>query len=396
MRVALISSLFPPYAIGGAEQVAAQLALAIQKLGHHVEVISTGKKTEQDFWERIRIWRIAPWNLYWSFGKEEKRPGGLTRAAWHAVDLWNPTTLRPLRQALESIRPDVVNTHNIDGLSPLVWGEARRRTAALVHTLHDYHLLCPRATMQRGDGELCERLCPACRVYARYYRRFQKHVRILAAPARAIAEMHRLIGWTEPEIRIIPNAVDVDAIEDHSEAARGPLRVLFLSRLVREKGCETLLAALPMFRDAAFEFHIAGRGDYEPQFQQAGHSMPNVTWHGFVEGRAKHELLANTDVFLQLSQCRENAPLTLIEARCHGLYLVGTEIGGIPELIEGPGAGRLIPPGNPKALVVALEEIAAEKHAIRAARAGRVRLARGYGTREMAELYLHAFRSLLG
>jgi glycosyltransferase involved in cell wall biosynthesis len=250
--------------------------------------------------------------------------------------------------------------------------------------------------MRRGDGELCERLCRSCRVYARYHRRFQKHVRILAAPARAIAEVHRLAGWTGPEIRIIPNAVDVDAIEDRNEVATGPLRVLFLSRLVREKGCETLLAALPMFRDAAFEFHIAGRGEYEPQFQQAARSMPNVIWHGFVEGRAKHELLANADVFLQLSECRENAPLTLIEARCHGLYLVGSDIGGIPELIEGPAEGRLIPPGNPKALAAALAEIAGDKQSIRATRAGRVRRGRNYGTREMAELYLHAFRSLPG
>ena len=375
--------------------MAAQLALAIRKLGHHVEVISTGRKTEQDAWEGIRVWRIAPWNLYWSFDKEEQRPCGLARAAWHAVDLWNPTTLGPLRQALESIRPDAVNTHNIDGLSPLVWSEARKRTAALVHTLHDHHLLCPRATMRRAGGELCERLCPACRVYAGYHRRFQKHVRILAAPARAIAETHRLAGWSEPEIRIIPNAVNAAAI-DHNDAAEGPLRVLFLSRLVREKGCETLLAALSMFRDGACEFHIAGRGEYEPQFRRAALSMPNVSWHGFVEGRAKDALLAKADVFLQLSECRENAPLALIEARCHGLYLVGSDIGGIPELIEGRAAGRLIPPGNPRALGEALREIAIEKPAIRAARAGRLQRGRSYGMREMAELYLHAFHSLLG
>jgi glycosyltransferase involved in cell wall biosynthesis len=391
MRIALISSLFPPYGIGGAEQMAARLALAFRETGHHVEVISTGRKTETDCWEGIRVWRISPSNVYWSFDKEERRPGRLARAAWHAVDLWNPTVIRPLKQALVSIRPDVVNTHNIDGFSPLVWAIAREHTQALVHTLHDYHPLCPRATMRRADGGVCEALCGFCRVYARYYRRFQKHVRILAAPAHAIAETHRLAGWTGPELRIIPNAVDVSGIKTASAA--GPLRVLFLSRLVREKGSQTLLDALKMFRDAAgIEFDVAGRGDYEARFaEMAG---KNVAWHGFVEGRAKDELLANADVFLQLSECMENAPLALIEAARHGLYLVGSRIGGIPELIEEPDSGRLIPPGDPKALAEVLRDILERKEEIRAGRERRVRRNAAYGVRDMAERYVQAFTSL--
>lgn len=397
MRIALISSLFPPYAIGGAEHMAARLAVALKQLGHHVEVISTGRRTETAYWEGIRVWRIAPWNVYWSFDKEQNRPGALARAAWHAVDLWNPTIVRPLRQALESIRPDVVTTHNIDGLSPLVWAVSREQTAALVHTLHDYHLLCPRATMRRADGGICENLCRSCRIYAQYHRLFQKHVRILAAPANAIAETHRLAGWTGPELRIIPNVVDVSGVEAGTGPAAGPLRVLFISRLVREKGCETLLEALSMFPAAArIEFHVAGQGEYESRFAQAAEGMPNVTWHGFVQGGAKHDLLANADVFLQLSECRENAPLALIEARSYGLYLVGSRIGGIPELIDGPDAGRLIPPGNPQALAATLQDISERKREVRAGRPQRIHRNAGYGVREMAERYLQVFASLLG
>jgi glycosyltransferase involved in cell wall biosynthesis len=396
MRIALISSLFPPYAIGGAEQMAAGLALAFQDLGHHVEVISTGRRAETDCWEGIPVRRIAPWNLYWSFDKEQSRPGRIARGAWHAVDLWNPTIIRPLRQALESIRPDVVNTHNIDGLSPLVWAVAREQTAALVHTLHDYHLLCPRATMRRADGSICEQLCRSCRIYARYQRLFQKHVRILAAPASAIAAEHRLSGWTVPELRIIPNAVDAGGGKAGTAPATGPLRVLFLSRLVREKGSQTLLDMLPIFRDAAgIEFHVAGRGEYEPRFARMAELMPNLTWHGFVEGRAKQELLASADVFLQLSECRENAPLAMIEARRHGLYIVGSQIGGIPELIDGPDSGRLIPPGDPKALAAILEEMSDRKDEIRVGRPQRIHRRAGYGVRDMAELYLQAFTSLI-
>src|SRR5690606_28443120 len=114
-----------------------------------------------DEWKGIRVWRLAPLNLYWRYDRETLRPNRLARALWHAVDLWNPSTIAPLEAVLRRIRPDAVNTHNIDGLSPAVWQVARRH-APVVHTLHDCHLLCPRATMQRRDGTICPRLCSLC------------------------------------------------------------------------------------------------------------------------------------------------------------------------------------------------------------------------------------------
>src|SRR5437667_651655 len=127
MRIAVVSSLFAPYGLGGAEEVAAQLATNMRDLGHAVDVVSTCRRDDLDghpyridVWNGIRVWRIAPWNLYWRFDRETQQPGPLARAAWHLVDLWNPSTIGPLRSVLERIRPDIVNTHNIDGLSPVV------------------------------------------------------------------------------------------------------------------------------------------------------------------------------------------------------------------------------------------------------------------------------------
>lgn len=387
MRVALLSSLFPPFAIGGAEQVASELARALVALGHEVEVISTcgkgelgGRRYRMDEWNGIRVWRVAPWNLYWRFAKEKEQPGRLARAAWHAIDLWNPSVFVPIAEVLNQVRPDVINTHNIDGFSPAVWQACRKFTGAIVHTLHDYHLVCPRATMSRADGTACERLCLTCGLYAHYHHWFAGNVRTLVAPSQAIADLHRDTGWTA--IEIVRNGVDIPPLRLADAAPAEPLRVVFLSRLEREKGCETLLAAIP--RCDGIEFHVAGRGPYEERFRAA-----NVRWHGFVTGNDKHELLSNGDVFLQLSECRENAPLGLIEAQRYGLYLVGTAIGGIPELIG--EAGTLIPPAAPERLVETLAGLAQRKQAIRVGRIARVRDAAGYGTREMALGYLRVF-----
>ncbi len=107
MKIAIISSLFPPFGVGGAEQVASQLALALHRLGQQVDVISTcsrreltGGRYRTDEWEGIRVWRIAPRNLYWRFDRETAQPNRLSRAAWHAIDLWNPSIIAPLNQIL--------------------------------------------------------------------------------------------------------------------------------------------------------------------------------------------------------------------------------------------------------------------------------------------------------
>ena len=96
MKIAIVSSLYPPYAIGGAEQVAAQLAGALDRLGHQVDVISTCGRSQlggqpycSEIRDRVRVWRVAPRNLYWSYDKQREQPGRLARAGWHAVDLLN-------------------------------------------------------------------------------------------------------------------------------------------------------------------------------------------------------------------------------------------------------------------------------------------------------------------
>ncbi len=393
MRIALLSSLFPPFSIGGAEQVASDLAQALTALGHHVEVITTCARSElngerwwRDYWNGLRVWRVAPWNLYWRFDKDTEQPGRLARAAWHAIDLWNPSVFGPVGQILARVQPDVINTHNIDGFSPAVWQIASKHVRAVVHTLHDYHLVCPRATMRRADGAACRSLCRACSLYALYHHWFAGHVHSLVAPSKPIAELHRQAGWRDPAIEIVRNGVDIPPVRLPKAPEAGPLRVVFLSRLEREKGCETLLTAIPHCRN--IEFHVAGRGPYEERFRTA-----NVRWHGFVTGCEKHELLSNADVFLQLSECRENAPLGLIEAGRYGLYPVATRMGGIPELIG--GTGTLIPPGSPRILADALAELARRASTIRAGREDRIRNAARYGTREMALGYVRVFRSAL-
>jgi glycosyltransferase involved in cell wall biosynthesis len=108
------------------------------------------------------------------------------------------------------------------------------------------------------------------------------------------------------------------------------------------------MARLP--RDAAIELTIAGRGPLEPVVRKAAAADPRVKFAGFVTGDAKLELLTNADYLLIPSLWYENAPIAVIEAAAYGLGVIGSRIGGIPELVDEGRTGFLFEPGDATAL----------------------------------------------
>ena len=161
--------------------------------------------------------------------------------------------------------------------------------------------------MQRPDGTCCLEPCRGCSVYASYHQLYQRSLNAMISPTHMVADLHRSAGWTTPKMVVVRNAVGTSEEPLPTISPTGSLRVVFMSRLVREKGCETLIQAMRTFRGRKdhIQFHIAGEGPYAERFAQLAAKEPHVTWHGYVKGQQKSTLLSRADIFLQLSECRE-------------------------------------------------------------------------------------------
>src|SRR5580693_6450239 len=148
MKILVISTLYPPHVIGGAEKAAAMLAEAMVDKGLDVVVISLHPEAEERVEERngVRVYRLPLDNFYWPFNRA-KKPGALSRIAWHVREMWNRKAARRIGRILDIEVPDVVHTHNISGFSVAAWREVKRRNIHLVHTLHDYYLMCSRYSL---------------------------------------------------------------------------------------------------------------------------------------------------------------------------------------------------------------------------------------------------------
>jgi glycosyltransferase involved in cell wall biosynthesis len=388
-----VSNLYPPDVLGGAEIVVGQLARGLQAAGHEVTVVATAPRARagSETVEGVRVHRLDPANLYWA-GEAAGRPR-LLKPFWHLVDLWNPVMYRRLRALLVAERPDVVHTHNLGGLSAAAWSATRATGLPLVHTLHDHSLTCLRAVRMTRSGRVCERQCAPCALRSGWLERRSRAVDAVAAPARFVLDRHLELGFfPRAHTAIVPwGAPPVAATVGSPRRDDAPVRFLFLGSLQPHKGIGVVLEAFRRAPDAPLSLDIAGAGTMADACLAAARRDPRIRFHGFVTGGEKEGLLGSADVLLFPSLCWEVVGLVMLEAFAHGVPVIASRTGGIPEFIEDGRTGLLVEPGDAAALATQMRRLAANRDVIEAmrgaCRACAARLTWGRTVGELVEVY---------
>ena len=356
MHLLVANNIYPPIAAGGAELIVAYLCEEMAARGHRVTVVSTcGPEMEPYPVEQrrgVEIIRFFPRNLYWSFERDGQ--SGARKALWHLRDAWNFDAGRRFAAVLEESRPDLLHTHLIDGLSASIWARARRRGMKVVHTAHDYHLLCPRAFLLTRSWQICTDPALPCRAFRRFHLGTTHAVDLFTSPSRFLLDLHRKAGLRSADAAVVRNGIPlpVRAGEIAPRARQaGTTRFVLLARLTVEKGIETALQAMAgLPPEADVELVIGGRGALEGRVREAAAADPRIRFLGYVSGEEKHALLSQADHLLLPSLWYENAPVVILEAAAYGLGVIGSDIGGIPEFVRPGQTGWLVPPGDARAL----------------------------------------------
>lgn len=344
----MVSSLWPPEVLGGAELYASALAARLRERGHTVGVVTLGVDGD-DVVDRIPSW---PYPMQ-AYGTQTAS----RRAAFHALDVARPDTARIIDRALREFRPDVVHSHVVQGMSARALTQPGRRNIGHVHTLHDYWLLCQRDSMVARDDTACVRRCTSCRMIGDLRRRqVAPHPPdVVVAVSEAIARPHlAVLGWMRGRTRVIYNPVEAPRARA-SRSNGQPLTFGFVGRLGVDKGILTLLRAFSAAAIGDARLVVVGRGAEVAAVE----ASPDVEYRGWVSGPAKDVLFDHElDCLVVPSQWADPAPLVVNEARSRGLPVIGTDTGGIPELIAPECQALLVTPGDVVQLRTALERFA--------------------------------------
>jgi teichuronic acid biosynthesis glycosyltransferase TuaC len=188
----------------------------------------------------------------------------------------------------------------------------------------------------------------------------------VVAVSRPLAEVAAGLGVARERIDIVQNGIDRTRFRPRSrEAARralglpadGPI-VLYVGHLNREKGALDLIRAFAHARHALGDARLVMVGD--------GADLPacrdlcvELGVRASLVGAQPHhsipEWIAACDL-LALPSWAEGLPNVVLEALACGRRVVASSVGGIPDVVDRPLLGQLVPPQQPEALAAALVE----------------------------------------
>jgi glycosyltransferase involved in cell wall biosynthesis len=283
-----------------------------------------------------------------------------------------------LEEAVRSFRPDLIQLHHFEAGFTTVGRFLRNSGVPLLVTAHDAWLVCPIGTLVRPGAVICDGgirwRCQftGCDVgrglpYSLWQKRLfdawvAPRVRAYLCPSRSLMDYLDRHGYAPalhlPSFASIPPTVRSGA----APYPRGPPRVGWIGRLESYKGVEDLLRAfvrvLREFPEARLD--LAGDGSARPALEALSERLrlgPAIRWWGRVRGPEKEDFFAGLRVLAVPSSQYENFPLVALEALARGRPVVGTAIGGIPEIVEDGRNGRIVPIQDPAALAEALLDV---------------------------------------
>lgn len=190
----------------------------------------------------------------------------------------------------------------------------------------------------------------------------QARIRHFFTEAKAVIILGRIwqpfvtrLGVPESQIHCIPNAVPTPDLPRKSDSSTPHL--LFVGQLVARKGVGELIEALATLKSLDWQATLAGNGDVSHYQQQAAACglADRIAFPGWLDDASVQALYQQGDALVLPSHI-ENQPLCLLEAMAHGLPVIATNVGTIPEILH-PEFGLIVPVNDPPALAQAIEKL---------------------------------------
>lgn len=410
MRVALLSHFYPPNHTAGIEQNTHSIARGLTAAGHQVHVLCCGswaagdtyfQGVTNDEWEGVPVRRLR---VNW------------TKAPYPHKYLYDsPVMAAHVREFLVEFAPDVVHLTSMYTLSTSAIGAAKSLGLPVVFTLSDFWTICPRHTLMKHGGGICDgqvsaATCHDCLLSeSAGYRSLKAAVpqglmrlgvsavlhrpnlsvrlpafrgwgvdvddrrRVMAAALRQVDCLITASGYVRdvvvgtgitPTIEVSHYGHELDWLNRYSRRTPdGTVHIGYIGQVVPIKGVDVLLDAFLSagFGDRASLHIYGGTKDgstaYERELRRKADGTRSVRFHGPYARPDLPQVLGNLDLIVVPSVWPDVAPLVVHEAFAAGLPVIASRVGGLPEFVREGHGGLVVEPGDRSALGSALRSI---------------------------------------
>jgi glycosyltransferase involved in cell wall biosynthesis len=269
------------------------------------------------------------------------------------------------KEALNFFKPDVIHLHNIHKhLTISILYEAKKRNIPIIWTLHDCSLICPNYVFLSHD-KICEKcknnkfspLFEKCvkdsfqaSLISTFERLFNDFLKIdnkidaYISPSKFIINKYEEFGYDKKKFNYLPNFYPIS--NKNIKKQFKEKYFIYLGRISQEKGINTLCKAAKMTK---INLKIIGDGPLLKNLKEKYESK-NIKFLGYKTGNELKILRQNAWFTILPSECFENNPYAIIESFSDGVPVIGSKIGGIPELIKDEKNGYLFESKSVKVL----------------------------------------------
>ncbi|MGD0671122.1 MAG: glycosyltransferase family 4 protein [Candidatus Binatus sp.] len=402
MKTLHLPFCFYPDPVGGTEIYVESLATCLRKLNVEAEIAVPAPDQRSYRYNDLTVHRFATG----------------TPSLADLYGLGDPVAAQSFAKVLESCAPDVVHLHSwTAGVSIRVLRIAKAAGIPVVFTYHTPTVSCVRGTLLRWgieqcDGDLESSPCAACMLHGKGLSR-PLSIALASLPV-AIGERIGKLGlegrlmtavraselihlrkdaltglFDEADALVavcnwvydlmLRNGVDKSKLTISHHALRNSpqlnypgeprragddIRIAFLGRLAREKGIDILLAAMRRISSPRLKLDIFGIAN-DSEAQSVKQTVVDAADQRirllppFANVNAISEL-RGYDCLAVPSQWLETGPLVVLEAFAAGIPVIGSNLGGIAELVEHEKNGLLVEPASIEAWVAALNRLLTE------------------------------------
>ena len=284
---------------------------------------------------------------------------------------------KKIKRILEDFKPDVVHLNNFTyQITPSVmvaienWRKRLNKDCRIVATIHDPQLVCPNHMLynpntqklcenclgghyiacQKGrciHGSLARSFLGAIEAYYWAFRKIYRQIDTLICPSKYIQLKMNTNPLFSHKTVVLQNFIEK---VEKQEIAKEEY-VLYFGRFTEEKGMNTLMEAVKRLPHIPFVF--AGEGPFAPMLT----ALPNVKNIGFQTGDELDQVIRKAQFSICPSVLPENCPFSVMESQVRGTPVVGSNVGGISELIQEEITGKLFARNDIDGLVSAIEEL---------------------------------------
>jgi glycogen(starch) synthase len=359
--------------VGGMQVHAARLTAGLDRLGVAQTVVTAyrrGAPRAELLGERSLVARV----------------GVPTR---HFRQLYGPAAVR---EVLRHRAVDLVHVHLGEDLAvvPLARWASVRFGVPLVATVH----CSVGRTLERHGARSALLRSVGGTIHQRL---FARAAAILTVSERAAAELVAS-GIPPSRVRLVPLGIEVPADGLGHPSVSDRRSVLFVGRLVKEKGVAELLEAFARLARSYTELIVVGDGPMRGRLERLAGDLAvgdRVRFVGAVPHADVASHLARARVVVVPSWFEERGRVVL-EAMANGAALVGTRTGGIAETVRDGVNGLLVPVRDPLALASAIARVLEDDVlAASLSEAGRATVA-DHGIERLVDATLETYEAVLG